>query len=287
MIDTMSDLSAGCEEVGDEAVLSGARLLRQQDARHRVVERRRLIRKFRQALALDELSLFFQPLFSLTGQTLCGVEAQLRLYHARRGMIQAGHLLDRLDAPDLVINVGHWMLQAACQQAALLPLEMMMVLPISPKYLQSGVFADHLLNCLHSTGIPAPQLIILVPEAVLLQNNKDVEFALKVAQGLGVKLALDQFGAGYGGVVLLKRFRFSALRLDHQVVAKLAEGSEAIAQIDAAVAVGQVVGCGVWADGINGRVCYEQLREAGVNVGQGEFLGSALSARELGQMSFA
>lgn len=281
MTDTKNDPSALHETAAGEMAASEARLLRQQDARHRVVERRRLIRKFRQALVLDELALYFQPLFSLTGPTLYGVEAQLRLYHARRGMIQAGHLVERLDAPDLIVTVGHWMLQAACQQAALLPPTMKMVLAVSPKYLQSGALADHLLTSLHTTGIAASQLTLLVPEAALLQGNKDIEFALKVAQSLGVKLALDQFGAGYGGVVLLKRFGFSALRLDQEVVAKLAEGREAIAQIEAAVAVGKVVGCGVWADGIEGHEHYNLLRLAGVDVGQGEFLGAAMSAQEV------
>ena len=284
MTNKKNNPSADYEEMVGELASSEARLLRQQDARHRVVERRRLVRKFRQALALDELALYFQPLLSLAGQALYGVEAQLRLYHARRGMIQAGHLVERLDAPDLIVTIGRWMLHAACQQAALLPPTMKMVLAVPSKYLQSGVLADNLLTSLHVAGIDAAQLTLLIPEAVLLQGNKDIEFALTVARSLGVKLALDQFGAGYGGVVLLKRFEFSSLRLAHEVVAKLSEGKESVAQIEAAVAVGKVVGCGVWADGIEGRAQYDQLRLAGVHVGQGEYLGGTMSAQELGRI---
>lgn len=259
----------------DASALPDERLLRQQDARHRVVERRHLVRKFRQALALNELHLYFRPVVSLSTRALYGVEAQLRLPHARRGLIQAEHLLARLESAELIADISHWMLRAVCRQVGFLPAETTVAMGIAPSYLHGVGLSEHLFKCLYKSGIEPARLHFLVPETALREETKNAEFNLKVAKNLGVRLVLDNFGADYGGLVSLKRFGFSALRLSRDVATCLEDNDKALAQIEAAVTVGQVVGCGIWADGIDDKRSYERFCQAGIDAGQGAFLGDA------------
>lgn len=274
------DTTSAWPESPEVSALPDERLLRQQDARHRVVERRQLVRKFRQALALNELSLYFRPVVRLSTRALYGVEAQLRLHHARRGLIPAEHLVARLESAELVADISRWMLRTLVQQMDFLPAEMAVAMAVAPSYLHGVGLSDHLFKCLHQSGIEPSRLHLLVPESVLVKETKNAEFNLKIAKNLGVKLVLDNFGADYGGLVSLKRFGFSALRLNRDLALRLEDGDKAMAQIEAAVTVGQVVGCDIWADGIDDKRGYERLSHAGIDAAQGMFLGDAAPIQE-------
>ncbi|HTQ70839.1 MAG TPA: EAL domain-containing protein [Acidocella sp.] len=251
------------------------RELRQHNARHRIIERRRIVQKLRQALATDELALHFQPIVALGNGFIQGAEAMLRLNHSRRGLIPAGHFLPLAEQSDVIIDVGGWMLRAACEEVTRLPAHFTISLALSLRHLQSGQLVRHLLEALNGAGIAPERLELLITEAMLLDDNEDTIFALKAVQGLGVRLALNNFGTGYASLAPLKRLPFSTLRLDKSLAQNLGEDAAVTAIAHAAVEAGHALGCAVLADGVETATQYELLRQVHADKGQGAFFGAA------------
>lgn len=260
------------------------RELRQHNARHRITERRRIVHKLRQALAADELALHFQPIVSLNNGLAKGAEAMLRLNHSRRGLIPAGHFLPLAEQSDVIVEVGGWMLRAACAEAAHLQNHFTISLALSLRHLQSGQLVRHLLEALNRANIAPERLELLITEAMLLDDNEDTIFALKAAQGLGVHLGLNHFGTGYASLTPLKRLPFSTLRLDKSLVQNLSEDAANTAIVHAAVEAGHALGCSVLADGVETATQYDLLRRIRADEGQGTFFGNAVPGAELARI---
>lgn len=269
---------------GPETPIRSERELRQNSARHRIAERRRIIQKLRQGLTMDRLALHLQPIVSLDSGLANGAEAMLRLHHSRRGFIPAGHFLSLAEQSDVITDVGGWMLRAACRDIAQLPEHFSVSLALTSRHLQSGQLVRHLLEALNGSAISPGRLQLLITEAMLLDDNEDTNFALKALQGLGIRLTLNQFGSGYASLTHLKRLPFSSLRLDRSMVQSLKGDPSSTAIIHAAIEAGHALGCSVLADGVESSVQYELLRHARADDGQGALFGDAIPGVQFAQM---
>lgn len=260
------------------------RELRQHSARHKIAARRRIVQKLQQELAADRLALHFQPIISLHDGLATGAEAMLRIKHSRRGFIAVGQFLPLAEHSDVIIDVGGWMLRAACRDIALLPEHFSVSLPLSIRHLQSGELVRHLLEALDRSDIAPERLELLITEAMLLDANEATNFALKAVQGIGVRLALNQFGVGYASLAPLKRLPISNLRLDRTMVQSLTRASSTTALAHAAIEAGHALGCSVLADGVETAAQYDLLRQARADEGQGAFFGNAIPGEQFAEM---
>ena len=260
------------------------RELRQYNTRHRVAERRRIVQKLRQEMAARRLALHFQPIVSLHSGLATGAEAMLRIIHSRRGFIPAGQFLPLVEQSDVIIDIGSWMLRAACRAIGQFPGHFSISLALSLRHLQSGEMVKHLLEALNGSDIAPERLELIITEAMLLDANEDTNFALKAIQGTGVRLALSQFGSGYSSLVSLKSLPISSLRLDRSLVQSLTSTPPSTPLIHAVIKAGHALGCSVVADGVETAVQYDLLRQTHADEGQGAFFGQAVPCEELAQM---
>jgi EAL domain-containing protein (putative c-di-GMP-specific phosphodiesterase class I) len=283
----MSAMHSSAETLHDhppEMTALAERELRQHNARHKVAERRRVIQKLRQALETGGLALYFQPIISLATGLTQGAEALLRLSHARRGLIQASHFLPLAEQSEVIVDVGGWMLRAACDEATRLPPHFSISIALSLRHLQSGCLVKHLLEALNGSGIAPERLELLITEAMLLDESEDTAFALKAVQKLGVQLALNHFGTNYTSLTPLNRLPFSTLRLDRSLTQNLCGDATSTAIIHTVVEAGHALGCTVLADGVENIMQYELLCQVGTDEGQGSFFSAAIPGKELPQM---
>jgi EAL domain-containing protein (putative c-di-GMP-specific phosphodiesterase class I) len=176
------------------------------------------------------------------------------------------------------------MLRAACRYIAKFPEHFSVSLALSLKHLQSGQLAKHLLEALNASAIAPTRLELLITEAILLDDNNNTNFALKAAQALGVRLALNQFGSSYASFAPLKQLPISSLRLDKSMVQNLTLDSASLTIVHAAIDAGHALGCSILADGIETSEQYELLRRARADEGQGPFLGNAMPSAEFTQL---
>lgn len=258
-----------------------SRALRLRTARREITERRRVIHRLRQALNSDGFVLHYQPVVSLDNGFVRGAEAVIRLQHSRRGLIPAPHFMPIAERSDVINEVGGWMLQTACQEAAGWPAYVSVAISLSLRHLQSGRLIRQLLEVLNRSGIPPERLELELSESMLIDDNDDTAFSLRALQGIGVRLALNNFGVGYASLSALKRLPLSTLRLDRSLIQNLGEGHADLAIVHAAIEAGHALGCSVLADGVESERQFQLLVEIGCDEGQGVFFSQPVPAAEM------
>lgn len=261
-----------------------ARELRQRTARREITERRRITQRLRQALLSGGFVLQYQPLVSLRTGYVRGAETIIRLQHSRRGLIAASHFMPIAERTEIINDVGGWMLQQACLQAASWPGELSVALTLAQRHMQGGQLIRQLLESLSASGLAPERLELELTEAMLIDDNDDTVFALKALQSLGVRLALNNFGAGYASLSALKRLPIATLRLDRSLTQNLGEGVAGAAIVQAAIKAGHALGCAVLADGVESEAQLAMLSEIGCDEGQGPYFSQPLAAAELTAM---
>jgi EAL domain-containing protein (putative c-di-GMP-specific phosphodiesterase class I) len=261
-----------------------ARELRLRTARREVTERRRITLRLRHALAGGGLVLHYQPLVTLKTGMIRGAEALPRLQHRRRGLIPPNHFMPVAERSDIIIDMGGWMLRAACEEATTWPGDIVVAMPLTVRHLQSGRMIRQLLEALSQTQLEPARIEIELTETMLINDQEDLVFSLKALQSIGVRLALTNFGTGYASLSALKRLPLATLRLDRSLVQNLSEGQAGPAIVHAAIEAGHALGCRVLADGIETEAQYDLLRQLGCDDGQGNYFGAAVPATDLAAM---
>jgi EAL domain-containing protein (putative c-di-GMP-specific phosphodiesterase class I) len=264
--------------------LQSARELRLRTARRDITERRRITQKLRQALATGGFVLHYQPVVSLKTGLARGAETLIRLQHSRRGLIPAPQFMPIAERSDVIVDVAGWMLHTACAEAATWPDGFTVGVALSLRHLQSGKLIRQLLEALSQSGLTPERLELEITEAMLIDDSEDTIFALKALRGLGVRLALNNFGTGYASLSALKRLPVATLRLDRSLTHNLAEGQSGTAIVRAAIEAGHALGCAVLADGVETEAQFRQLCGIGADEGQGPYFSPAVSAAEMAAM---
>jgi EAL domain-containing protein (putative c-di-GMP-specific phosphodiesterase class I) len=260
--------------------LAEARALRARAARREVTERRRVTARLREALAEDGLLLYYQPQVHLKTGIVRGAEALIRLHHRRRGMILPNHFMPVAERSEIINDIGVWMLTAACREAAAWPPRLTVALELSARQLRSGRLTKMIIEALAKSNLAAERLEVELTEAMLIDDNDEAMFTLKALRGMGIRLALNNFGTGYASLSALKRLPLSTLRLDRSLVEYLGHDLSGSAIVHAAVEAGHALGCSVLAEGVDTAEQCRLLDEIGCDEGQGQFFAPPVPAQE-------
>jgi EAL domain-containing protein (putative c-di-GMP-specific phosphodiesterase class I) len=256
-----------------------ARALRARAARRDVTERRRVTARLREALSEDGLILHFQPQVALKTGAIRGAEALIRLQHRRRGLILPSHFMPIAERSDVINDIGAWMLNRACAEAAVWPERLSVAVALSQRQLRSGKLTKIVIEALGRSGLAPERLEVELTEAMLIDDNDDTMFSLKALRGLGVRMALNNFGTGYASLSALKRLPLSTLKLDRSLIDDL-QGRGGTAIVHAAVEAGHALGCAVLAEGVETAEQCGLLQEIGCDEAQGPFFALPLTGAE-------
>jgi EAL domain-containing protein (putative c-di-GMP-specific phosphodiesterase class I) len=243
--------------------------LRAQAARTNAAEHRRITARLRQALEQDEFTLLYQLQNSLTAAKPRGAEALLCLRHRRRGLILPSHFMPVAELSDVAVEIGRWQIAQTCRDVANWPEDFFITVPISHRQLLIGQLVKNVIEGLAASDIKAQQMEFALTEAMLIDENDDVNFALRALRGLGAGLVLDNFGTNYGSLSLLKRLPLTMLKLDRSMIAGLPGARETMAILRATIETAHALGLGVIADGVENEGQCAILNELGCDFAQG------------------
>ncbi|MGJ7442743.1 EAL domain-containing protein [Aquipuribacter sp. MA13-6] len=270
-----ADASVATEAASAVAVGSAGRVAELAQRRVAMLRQAPLVAELRRALAEDELRLHYQAMLSVATGEVVGVEALLRWQHPTRGMLEPAVFLEAAEGPYLVGPVGDWVARAACERAARWQHEHGPRAPrvwINVSCDQLG--RDHLVgvvgDVLAGTGLRPELLGLEVTERQLARRVDDVAADLLTLRGMGVALAVDDFGTGYASLDYLRRFTFDELKIDRCFVSGLQEATDR-AVASSIVALGRSLGLTVVAEGVETAEQLELVTGLGVDVTQGFF----------------
>ncbi len=245
-----------------------------------VTERAALEIDLRQAIKESQFELYYQPQIVGDGR-VTGAEALLRWHHPRRGMVPPAEFIPTAEEAGLILPMGHWVLQSACTQLFLWARQpgmenLTVAVNVSARQFRQADFVEQVLAVLKATGADPHRLKLELTESLLIShvdNVIDKMFALK-AKGVG--FSLDDFGTGFSSLSYLKRLPLDQLKIDQSFVRDVLTDPNDAAIAKTIIALGQSLGLGVIAEGVEIAEQRDFLRDAGCHAYQGYFFSRPL-----------
>jgi diguanylate cyclase (GGDEF)-like protein len=176
----------------------------------------------RQAIANQELELFFQPKINLQTFTMAGVETLIRWRHPQYGLIPPSEFITAAEEIGLIKAIGSWSLHTACQKCVAwqrlgYKSFTMAVNASAAQFLQPG-FVEDVRATLEKYQCPPELIEIELTESLLVGNIEFVIQRLAELGSIGVKIAIDDFGTGYSSLNYLKRLPIHYIKIDKSFI---------------------------------------------------------------------
>jgi diguanylate cyclase (GGDEF)-like protein len=227
------------------------------ELQERALARRTLEQELRKALALHQYELFYQPQIDVDTGRLSGFTAVLRWKSPTRGFVNPTAFMPLLEELGLILPVGDWVLRTACMAAMKWPENLSVAVNVPASQFESDHLVSAVADALSASGLPAKRLEIEVSETALLHNGEATRAALHVLRRMGVRLAMDESGAGYHS------FPFDRIKIDRSFV-------------DA------ILGSRTRVEGAETAEQLKQIRSGGPTDVKGYLLGQPVSGKDLG-----
>ncbi len=247
------------------------------------LQRLELERELRHALDRDEMELYYQPLIDIKSRQLMGAEALMRWNSRAFGLVSPSQFIGLAEQTGLIVQLGEWAMQHACQQACLwqnlLP-DFLLSINVSPRQFRGSFITGTIQRSLERSMFPARQLQVEVTEGLLIRNNPEVQEALTTLDRMGVRLAMDDFGTGYSSLSYLKNFPFHTLKIDRSFINDMTEDPNYRTIVSAAISMGKALGLSLVAEGVETEEQLAILTEEGCETAQGFLFGKPIPAAE-------
>ncbi len=248
---------------------------------HRARARRSLELELRQAISDGSLEPHYQPVVNIEDGKISCCEALLRWRHPERGMISPAEFIPIAEDSGLINQLGLWVLNTACAEAATWPDHVRVAVNVSPVQFRSQSLALNVAAALAACGLPASRLELEITEAVLIRDDEAALDMLHQLRKLGVRIALDDFGTGYSSLSYLQRFPFDKIKIDRSFIRDLAGPGASSSIVQAVVNIAAASDMTTTAEGVETEQQRNLLYILGCTEMQGYLFSPAISAVEV------
>jgi EAL domain-containing protein (putative c-di-GMP-specific phosphodiesterase class I) len=218
------------------------------------VETAALAASIDEALARGDFRVHFQPQIDLPTDRVVGMEALVRWHSPEHGTIQPATFIPTAEASGLIVPLGRWVLESACEQAMRWRGTVLggvdMSVNVSPVQLRTPGFVEDVRGILCRTGFPPQRLVLELTESALVRRGEvgfDVLWALHEQ---GLRIAIDDFGTGYSCLAYLRDLPVSSLKIDQSFVQRLPDGESDAIIARSIVGLGRGLGLTIVAEGV-------------------------------------
>ena len=199
-------------------------------------------------------------------------------------MAPAG-FIDVLEEMELIVDVGRWVIDAACEQIARWRDTLFATLPISvnvaARQLSDGSLENDVLAAIVGHQIQARFLELELTESTLMANTKFSIETLQRLRTLGVRVSLDDFGTGYSSLAYLQHFPIDILKVDIAFIREVTTNARDAVITHAIIEMAHTLQLEVIAEGVETGEQLAFLREHGCDQIQGYHLSAPLPVSEL------
>lgn len=231
----------------------------------------------RNAITNNELLLHWQPIVNLKSGQVHTLEALVRWERPGSGLLLPGEFMGIAEESGLIVDVGRWVISAACSAGALTD-DRSVSVNVSARQLRDVNFVDDLRDILQESGLPAERLILELTEHTLIEAAV-VSAPLRRVRELGVRVALDDFGTGYSSLALLPRLPVDIIKLDRSFLKEVTTSEATQAIIKSLVTLAAAINVTLIVEGVESDAQRKTLRSLGVQNGQGYWFGAPEPAR--------
>lgn len=239
------------------------------------------------ALRAGHLQVHYQPQVDLASHRVTGLEALVRWVHPSRGLVMPAEFIPAAEATGVVSAVDRFVLQEATHQLATWSREGYDDLTIAVN-LSARRFADHDLvpdtaAALEASGLDPSRLHLEVTETAIIEDVTEAARKIDDLRRLGVRIAIDDFGAGASSLSYLHRFQVDVIKIDRGFVANVVEDARVGRLVAGMVRLFESIGVTVVGEGIADAEQYVHMTSLRCQIGQGHYIAMPGPADEIGQ----
>ena len=242
-----------------------------------------LEQELRIALNNQNFTLHYQPQINQSGITTSS-EALIRWQHPNHGLISPADFIPAAEETGLIIPLGLWVLNQACQQMRSwldegLNLDHISV-NVSSKQFRQTDFVAQIEKIINANKLLASHLFIELTEGVVIDNFKDTIEKMQALKKIGVKISLDDFGTGYSSLAYLKQLPIDQLKIDQSFVRDITSDNNDAIIVETIISMAHNLQFDVIAEGVETQKQKDFLIAKGCSVFQGYYFSRPLPADE-------
>jgi diguanylate cyclase (GGDEF)-like protein/PAS domain S-box-containing protein len=262
----------------------------EQGMHRRAVERLELSAALGPALDEQQFELEYQPIVELANGRTVGVEALVRWQHPQRKRLAPRHFIELAEETGTIVPLGLWILETACDRIRRLQVEipryerLALSVNLSIRQLLEPDFPQAVSEVLNRTGLSADNLTLEITEGLLRGGHEAILSQLEGVKALGLRIAVDDFGTGYSSLSHLRRFPIDILKIDRSFVDGIGQDVGKAELVRGIINLGESLHLQVIVEGIEDSQQADQLRNMGVDLGQGFLFSHPCPTDELREL---
>lgn len=238
----------------------------------------------RKAIVLRQFEVHYQPLADLENQAILGAEALVRWKRPGQGLVPPDEFIPLAEETGLIVAIGDFVLQQACQAAAAWPNTYSIAVNVSPVQVLSPNFIETVRNALKRSSLAPERLEIEITENLLFSDAEAALVVLNQVKTLGVRIVMDDFGTGYSSLSYLRSFPFDKVKIDRSFVSNMDGSQESMGISQAIVDLGISLGMNTTAEGVETNEQLQQLKEQGCDEIQGYLISKPVTKDAIGEI---
>jgi diguanylate cyclase (GGDEF)-like protein/PAS domain S-box-containing protein len=238
------------------------------------------------ALDRNEMELSFQPQVRLNDGVLVGFEALLGWRHPERGLLLPGEFIGIAEETGLIVDLGRWVFDRACQEAATWPAPPgdgkppWLAVNLSPRQFAQPDIVEQLSGSLLRSGMNPRRMRLEIVESSLVDEGQGSSVTLERVKALGLRVDVDDFGKGYSSLSYLTRLPLDGLKVDGSFVAAVTTSEPDRKVVQSMVTLAHGLGLEVTAECVENLAQLEFLRTLGCDLAQGYLFARPMSGTE-------
>lgn len=259
------------------------------DALAQIATRRRTVeQQLRRALDNDGVAVHYQPIVDIETEVVVGAEALLRVHDDDGALLSPAEFIEAAETTGLIARLGGQVLQLTCEQLA----EWSggdsgvnvsdISVNVSPRQLADPGLPQKVVDAIEATGVSADRLCLEITESILIGAHNSVDETISYLRELGVRIGLDDFGAGASSLGYLKRFPLDFVKIDRSLVQGLGTNEHDTAIVRATIELAHNLGLTVVAVGVEYEEQLEMLQILGCDRAQGYLFAPAVPPEDFG-----
>jgi EAL domain-containing protein (putative c-di-GMP-specific phosphodiesterase class I) len=239
------------------------------------------IARLHEAAESEHWEMRYQPIVDLESGETVALEGLVRWRNPTGGILRPGEFLPVAEELGLIDAIGEWVLREIAAQSlrwAEEGIKVDIAYNLSPAQLRHPDLPERLLPILESMGVDPGSIIVEFPEAAAMTDPERTQKVLWLLRAGGMRLALEEFGAGGASLSRLQHLPVDLLKIDPQFVRALPDDDSASSMVMGMVQMARELDVTLVAEGIETDDQLRALIHAGCVLGQGYRFARPLSA---------
>jgi len=208
----------------------------------------------RQALAQNQLEIYFQPIVEAASGQIVKAEALLRWHHPQRGLVSPEVFIPLAEEYGLIQEIGEWVFREAIISVERWRRQFGRLIQISvnksPAQFTDKTDTNDWITSLPSMGLPGNSVAVEITEGLMLDESTAVQKRLLEFSNNGIEVSVDDFGTGFSSLSYLKQFDIDYLKIDRSFIRDLTEDESDKALTEAIIVMAHKLGIKAIAEGV-------------------------------------